>query len=71
MTCVAAMDPKKARALATLTTAVVVPDIDTIVPMQRDRINWARNTMLETIATSVPRPRTWLVFGVPSGHNSN
>lgn len=36
---VAAMAPQKLKKLATLTTAVVVPDILTIVPMQIDKIN--------------------------------
>lgn len=55
---VALMAPQKLRKLATLTTAVVVPDQITIEPMHSDRMNWARNTMLLTIAMSVPRPRT-------------
>lgn len=58
MICVALIAPQKLRKLATLTTAVVVPDQITIDPMHKDRMNWARNTMLLTIAMSVPRPRT-------------
>lgn len=58
MICVAEMAPQAARVLATYTTAVVVPDLLTIVPRQQESRNWAKNTMEETIATSVPRPRT-------------
>lgn len=46
-----------AKILATTTTAVVVPLMDTIMPMQRDNKNWAKNTTLDTMATSVPKPR--------------
>ncbi|OAD52953.1 hypothetical protein WN48_11200 [Eufriesea mexicana] len=52
------MAPQAARVLATHTTAVVVPDLLTIVPRQQESRNCARNTIEETIATSVPRPRT-------------
>lgn len=52
------MAAQKARQAATLTTAVVVPVNETIVPMHIERINWARKTMELTMATSVPRPRT-------------
>lgn len=58
MICVALIAPQKLRKLATLTTAVVVPDQITIEPMHKDSTNCARNTMLLTMATSVPRPRT-------------
>lgn len=36
---VAAMAPQKLKKLATLTTAVVVPDSFTMVPIQIDKIN--------------------------------
>lgn len=39
MTCVAHIAPQKLRKLAVDTTAVVVPDHFTIVPMQIDKIN--------------------------------
>lgn len=52
------MDPQVARILAAHTTAVVEPTAATMEPMQEERMNWARNTMEETIATSVPSPRT-------------
>lgn len=58
MICVAETAPQAARVLATQTTAVVVPDWLTIVPRQQESKNCARKTMEETIATSVPRPRT-------------
>ena len=57
MICVAEIAPQKAKKLATETTAVVVPLHETIEPMHIDKMNWARNTMLLTMATSVPRPR--------------
>lgn len=61
------MEPKNASALATLTTAVVVPAAVTIVPMHIDSMNCARKTILETRATSVPRPRICLeTFSSPS-----
>lgn len=66
------MAPKNARVVATLTTAVVVPDRLTMVPMHIESMNWARNTMLETMATSVPRPRIWLeIWPWPSWLTSN
>lgn len=34
-----------------------------IDPMVRDKMNWARNTMEDTMATSVPIPLTTPVFG--------
>lgn len=58
ITCVAEMAPHKLKKLATATTAVVVPDHATIEPIQIDSINWARNTILLTMAMSVPRPLT-------------
>lgn len=58
MTCVALIAPQKLRKLATLTTAVVVPDHITIEPIHSDKINCAKNTILLTMAMSVPRPRT-------------
>jgi hypothetical protein len=51
------------------TTATVEPAIETMEPMQRDRMNWARNTMQDTMAMSVPIPRTCVhVARVGSGH---
>lgn len=55
---VAVIAPQKLKKLAILTTAVVVPDMLTIVPMHKERINWAKKTILLTIAISVPSPRT-------------
>lgn len=72
MICVAARAPQKLKKLATLTTAVVVPDTFTIVPIQIDKINCARNTILLTIATSVPSPRTWVpAIAPPVASTSN
>lgn len=58
MICVAEMAPQAASVLATQTTAVVVPDLLTIVPKQQESKNCARKTIDETMAISVPRPRT-------------
>lgn len=55
---VAKKAPHAASVLATQTTAVVVPDQLTMVPKQHESKNWARKTMDDTMATSVPRPRT-------------
>lgn len=72
MICVALIAPQKLRKAATLTTAVVVPDQITILPMHSDRMNWARNTMLLTMATSVPSPRTSVpVIAAPSASRVN
>lgn len=69
---VAERAPQKLRKLAVDTTAVVVPDTETIVPIHIDNINWAKNTMLLTMATSVPSPLTDdPSFAVPSVSNSN
>lgn len=69
---VAAIAPHKLKKLAVATTAVVVPDIRTIVPMQMERKNCARNTMLLTTAISVPKPRALeLKLGVPVPSSSN
>lgn len=57
MICVAAMAPQRLKKLAIETTAVVVPDNVTMVPMHSDKMNCARKTMLLTIAISVPNPR--------------
>lgn len=57
MTCVAHIDAQNAKKLAIDTTAVVVPDHLTIDPMHIDRMNCAKNTILLTIAMSVPSPR--------------
>lgn len=53
---VAQIAAHNAKKLAVETTAVVVPDHVTIDPMHSDSMNWARNTILLTIAISVPRP---------------
>lgn len=55
-TCVAEIAPQRLKKLATETTAVVVPDHVTIVPMHKDNINCAKKTMLLTMAISVPSP---------------
>lgn len=66
------MDAQNANVLATLTTEVVVPESETMVPIQIDNTNCARKTILETIAISVPNPRTCPQFlSSPSGVNSN
>lgn len=70
--CVAHMAPQKLRKLAVDTTAAVVPDHATIEPIQIDRMNCAKNTMLLTMATSVPRPRTCVpLFASPLVSSSN
>lgn len=72
MTCEADSAPQKLRKLATLTTAVVVPVHNTIDPIHRDRINCAKNTILLTIAISVPKPRSSVPsFAFPSAVTSN
>lgn len=58
MICVAEAAPQVARMLATYTTAAVLFERLTIVPKQQDSRNCARNTMEETMAMSVPSPRT-------------
>lgn len=67
------MAPKNASAAATLTTAVVVPDTLTIVPMHMERMNCARKTMLEIMATSVPKPLICCCDSTacPSGYSPN
>ena len=57
----AVMAPQVLRTAAITTTIVVVPAAVTIEPTQRLSTNCARKTMLETMATSVPSPRTWCV----------
>lgn len=56
MTCVALIAPQKLRKAAVLTTAVVVCVIETICPINKDKMNCARKTIELTIATSVPMP---------------
>jgi len=64
--------PQKLRKLAVLITAVVVPDIFMIVPIHKDKRNWAKKTMLLMIATSVPNPRNPdPSFAAPLLSNSN
>ena len=58
MTWEADMLPQKLNTAAETTTAVVLPAAETMEPIDEDRINWAKKTMLDTRATSVPRPRT-------------
>jgi hypothetical protein len=58
ITLVATMAPHKLRMAAVLMTVVVVWKMLTIDPIHMERMNWARNTMLLTIATSVPSPRS-------------
>lgn len=55
--CVAEAAPHIAKMLATYTTAAVEPERLTIVPRQQESKNCARNTIEETMATSVPNPR--------------
>lgn len=72
MILVADIAPQKLKNAATLTTAVVVPVHETIDPIQMDSMNCARNTMLLTIATSVPNPLTVAsCFTSPSATTSN
>lgn len=72
MTCVAQIEAQKAKKLAIETTAVVVPDHLTIDPMHSDRMNCAKNTMLLTMAMSVPRPRICAPFcGLVAASSSN
>lgn len=72
MICVADIAPQKLKKLATLTTAVVVLVTETMVPIHNDNINCAKNTMLLTMAISVPKPLSSIPsFGVPSAVNSN
>lgn len=58
MTCVAEIAPHAANTLAAQTTAVVDPTAAMMEPMHKERINCARKTMEDMMATSVPRPRT-------------
>lgn len=51
------MLPQKLSTAAATTTAVVLPTAEMIEPMELDKMNWARKTMDDTRATSVPRPR--------------
>lgn len=60
---VAQIAAQKAKKLAVETTAVVVPDHATIDPMHKDSMNCARNTILLTIAISVPSPRICALSG--------
>ncbi len=58
MTKFAVTAPQKLRNEAATITATVDPDAAMIDPMDRERMNCARNTMQLTIPTSVPMPRT-------------
>jgi len=53
----AAMAAKKDRKVEAYSTAQVVFIQDTSGPTDSETINWAINTMLLMMATSVPRPR--------------
>lgn len=59
MICEAQIEPQNARKLAIQITAAVVPDHLTSEPMHSDKMNCARNTMLLTMAMSVPSPLIW------------
>ena len=64
--------PQAANVLATPTTAVVVPEILTMVPKQQESKNCAKKTIEETIAMSVPNPRTPpLCIASPSVETAN
>lgn len=64
--------PQAAKVLATPTTAVVVPETLTMVPRPHESINCAKNTIEETIAMSVPNPRTSpLCIASPSAVTAN
>lgn len=39
-------------------TAVVLPAAEMMEPIDEERMNWAKKTIEDTRATSVPRPRT-------------
>ena len=56
-TWVAQTEPKKLKIAAIKMTATVLPVASTTEPAKVDRTNWAINTILLTMATSVPRPR--------------
>ena len=58
--------PQKLNELATKITADVDPIIVIILPIHMDKINCAKNTMLETIAISVPSPRIPLALFPPN-----
>lgn len=72
MTLVALIAPQKLKKAAVPTTAVVVCVIATIWPIMHERMNWARNTIELTIATSVPMPRfSPEYFDSPVSESSN
>lgn len=50
--------PQKLSTAADTMTAVVLPEAEMMEPIDEDRMNCAKKTMLDTSATSVPRPRT-------------
>lgn len=58
MTWEADMLPQKLKTAADTMTAVVLPAAEMIEPIEDDRMNWAKKTIEDTRATSVPRPRT-------------
>ena len=58
MTKLADIAPQNERTLAVTTTAVVLV-LEMREPMVRDRMNCARKTIQDTMAMSVPIPRTY------------
>ena len=52
--------PQKLKTEAETMTAVVELTIRMMEPMERDKMNCAKKTMLLTMPTSVPMPRTSL-----------
>lgn len=68
----AVIAPQKARNEAIAITATVDPTALTMEPMNMDRMNCARKTMLLSMATSVPRPRSCVpTLAWPSAVASN
>ena len=58
MTNEAETEPQKLNTEAATMTAVVDWKAEMMLPIEIDRINWARKTMLLTMPTSVPIPLT-------------
>ena len=58
----AAAAPHKLRMADKTTVDVGVPVRWTRLPFRLDRMNCARNTIDETVATSVPKPRTCFLY---------
>jgi len=53
----AVIDPQALSTEAATITAVVDWKVEMMDPIEMERMNWARKTMLLTIPTSVPIPR--------------